>query len=921
MKSLRIFTVFTALAFATSSASAQFDFSSLSGGASTTPAAPTVPAWEQFKLNPKTKVKLDFRNATVDAITHLLSQASGIAIVKDPGLTGGLTLQSPTQQSLKDAFDMFNVVLGMKNYELAKKGNFLVIQTKQAANSGFPGNMSAIMQGMTGGGRGATRTTEVKIYQLKYASATALAKVINDLYANSGANSGFDLTSLLQGGQAAGGRGGRGGNAGGAPGAPGAGGFGPGGTNNLAALAAAAGLGGNTGNNRGNNTPVVKASADDYSNALIVNAPSREQDQIADIIDKIDRTADQPQNSRVFKLQYVLASDLQGVVQNILTNTIPLGRAASAARTTTSQPRNPFFGGQATTSTSAGAVAIDTKSNSLVVTSTLDILDRIAQVIAQLDKAPTFQSTTWVYMMKNARADVVANLLNQSFGNRTSNGPTGGSLSGATSVSSTASSATSGRPATLSTTTANGRNNQNQGATSSTTTAATTGFDATTGKVVNIRNLTGQVLLVPNIDTNSIICVAPPEDRALVEKILQEMDQVPEQVMIETLVVEASLDKTDKMGVEWTQRAASLFGTHNGSFSGSSSFGLQSDASQPQGLRYTINAGQYSAFLQAVHTDKQFNVLSTPRIFTTNNAPAQINISQSLPYVTSQTTDTNGTTLYNYSYLDVGIVLTVTPRITSNGYVTMDVSQTANDFVGYTTFNAPIVNQREAQTTASVKDGETIVLGGIINNTVTTTKNKVPILGDLPILGHLFRSSSKDNNKTELLVFMTPHVVRSPEEAKRLRELTESQLGRTTQQMIPQAGAAAATTPSGPVETKPVQETISSATSPTLAPAAIPAPVAAPPTPAKPVGGSAPPSTPIVVPLPTVTVTSPPVANPTIVPITPTPPAAPAPVTPAPTPPPTPAPPAAPPATATPDATAPATAAPAAPVAPAQATP
>jgi general secretion pathway protein D len=273
------------------------------------------------------------------------------------------------------------------------------------------------------------------------------------------------------------------------------------------------------------------------------------------------------------------------------------------------------------------------------------------------------------------------------------------------------------------------------------------------------------------------------------------MDQLPEQVMIETLVVEASLDKTDKLGVEWMQNGGTLFGGSNTSVKGGTSFGLQADPSQPQGLRYTINAGQYSAFVQALHSDKRFNVLSTPRIFTTNNAPAQINISQSLPYVTSQTVDSNGSTLVNYSYLDVGIVLTVTPRITSNGYVTMDVSQTANDFVGYTSFNAPIVNQREAQTTASVKDGETIVLGGIINNTLTSTKNKVPLLGDLPVLGSLFRSNNTVNSKTELLVFMTPHVVRDPDEARALREKTEAQLGRTTQQMIPQSASVQAPAP------------------------------------------------------------------------------------------------------------------------------
>ncbi|MGI4787856.1 MAG: type II secretion system protein GspD, partial [Janthinobacterium lividum] len=314
----------------------------------------------------------------------------------------------------------------------------------------------------------------------------------------------------------------------------------------------------------------------------------------------------------------------------------------------------------------------------------------------------------------------------------------------------------------------------------------TTGLDSE-GHVVNVRSLAGQVLLVPNIDTNSVIVVSPPEDRPVVEAILQQMDEIPKQVMIETLVVEANLDKAHQLGIEFSATQNNPFGGFHGTQTENQSYGLQSNTTQPQGLRYTLSAGQYSVFLQAVQTDSRFNVLSTPRIFTTNNATAQINISQSLPYVTNQTVTTTGTILYNYNFLSVGIVLTVTPRITSNGYVTMDVTQTANDFVSYTSFNAPIVNQREAQTTVSVKDGETVVLGGIINNSVSHTVSKVPFLGDIPLLGNLFRSSSKTNNKTELLVFLTPHVVRDPEEARRLRAQTEKELGQTTQQMIPPA--------------------------------------------------------------------------------------------------------------------------------------
>ena len=99
----------------------------------------------------------------------------------------------------------------------------------------------------------------------------------------------------------------------------------------------------------------------------------------------------------------------------------------------------------------------------------------------------------------------------------------------------------------------------------------------------------------------------------------------------------------------------------------------------------------------------------------------------------------------------------------------MDISQTANDLQGYTSFNAPIVNKREASTIVNVKSGETIILGGIIRSTVSASTNKVPILGDIPILGNLFKSTSKNKNKTELMILLRPRVVKDEDEARKMR--------------------------------------------------------------------------------------------------------------------------------------------------------
>jgi len=289
--------------------------------------------------------------------------------------------------------------------------------------------------------------------------------------------------------------------------------------------------------------------------------------------------------------------------------------------------------------------------------------------------------------------------------------------------------------------------------------------------------------VVADPNTNSIIAVTAPDNLPLIKNIIEQLDIRPEQVMIQTIVVEATLDKAKQFGLEWNYAQGK-----NGSLG--QNFGLQSTVPPLQGFSYSLTSGDLSSFFNALQTDTKFQVLATPRIFTTNNMESQINISQSIPYVTSTIENVNGTFSFNYAFQDVGIVLTVTPHITSNGYVMMDVLQTADDLQGYTSFNAPIVNQRQAETTISAKDGETIILGGMIRSQVTSTVNKVPLLGDLPLLGNLFRSTNNDKQKTELLVFLTPTVVRDPAEAKRLREETVKQMSPETKKLVVDQGRA-----------------------------------------------------------------------------------------------------------------------------------
>lgn len=787
--------IICALALLPMAAMGQFDT-----GASVAP-----PAWQAFKLNPKTRMKLDFRNANVDMVLGLYQKTSGVTIVKDPALVGGLTVTSAKPVSLNDAFEILSTVLSLKNFDLRKEGNLLVIRQRQQGGGRGAAMAGIDFSGAAGGGNPFSRgnNSVLRVYPITYANATEVARVLNDVF---GSQSGNNNNPFAQFGR------GRGG----------------GGVFNQIQAGGAAALGGSQG-------PTVRASSDDFSNSVIVNAPDQQQVQVKELIDKIDKQTDEPQTSRVFHLQYAVASDIAPTVQNVLVSNAPRGKGGATNQNTDVGARFQQAIRLGSSTAAFGQVAADARTNSLVVTATAANLDLIDKVIKQLDTPVEVQPSTFVFPLQNAKADTVATLMNQAFGSRSGTNPNSNnntartpstqSGSGSNRASNTA------RPPTLSGAVNNpnqtfaqannaidlalqdpnatsgelltsigvqggffgggggggqfrfggGGNQQNSQNTQS------TGRDAQ-GRLVNVRDLVGQVTVIADPNTNSVIVVGAPDSAALIRDMLTQLDKTPQQVMIETIIVEATLDASDKLGVEWSNVASKALGIKGATGTAAQTFGLTTGTTPPTGFKYTLTSSGLSAFMNALQTDSKFQVLSTPRIFTTNNVQADINISQSLPYVTSTITDaTTGAISSNYSFLDVGIILTVNPRITGNGNVTMDVSQQANDLQGYTSFNAPIVNQRQADTTVTVKDGETIILGGIIRNTITASTNKIPILGDIPLLGKLFQSSSKTKEKTELLVFLTPHVVRNTDDARALRNSTMKELSKESSKQVKEA--------------------------------------------------------------------------------------------------------------------------------------
>src|SRR5665213_3596636 len=186
------------------------------------------------------------------------------------------------------------------------------------------------------------------------------------------------------------------------------------------------------------------------------------------------------------------------------------------------------------------------------------------------------------------------------------------------------------------------------------------------------------------------------------------------------------------------------------------------------GLVVSVLEANLNVTLHALATEGKLDVLSRPYILASDNQLATITVGQEVPFVTNTQLTETGQTINTIQYQDVGIILNVTPHINPEGLVILDVAPEISQLTGTTVpisagVAAPIIAKRSAMSRVGIKNGQTIVIGGVMQDSKTVTISKVPIIGDIPILGELFRRTQIDKNKTELLIFLTPHVAQQPE--------------------------------------------------------------------------------------------------------------------------------------------------------------
>jgi general secretion pathway protein D len=301
--------------------------------------------------------------------------------------------------------------------------------------------------------------------------------------------------------------------------------------------------------------------------------------------------------------------------------------------------------------------------------------------------------------------------------------------------------------------------------------------------------LEGAVTITSDKATNSLIIVGSPGDFEIMKDVIQKLDIRRRQVYVEVAIIEMSLSKSRDLGFEFqvpinqarfdAGKTTAVGGTNFGNIGGAIAGGPAALASM-NGLAVGAVKGTFKfkgveflsigALLHALQTDSDVNVLSTPNILTMDNQKAEIMVGQNVPFLTGQTQNavTGSQTLFNsIDRKDVGIKLSLTPQIASDDNVRLDVNQEISDVIATTSGNpaGPTTSKRSASTTVVVKDRQTMVIGGLIRDNVTASESKVPFLGDIPILGWLFKTKTSSIDKTNLMIFITPYIIKNEGEA------------------------------------------------------------------------------------------------------------------------------------------------------------
>ena len=304
----------------------------------------------------------------------------------------------------------------------------------------------------------------------------------------------------------------------------------------------------------------------------------------------------------------------------------------------------------------------------------------------------------------------------------------------------------------------------------------------------------GSATISSDPETGRIIVITDEETSEHIAQVITNLDIPKPQVLIKVVFLEVTYNNGYDIGVEGGFKNQTVGGgSSQGNASGANAFGasaLTSLATNVNALGLPISAfgptppgagfyqvvgNDYMVTLRAIASAGKTEVLSRPSILARNNQPATITVGQSVPLITNVRYDNFGNAINSVEYTDVGIILRVTPFVANDGQVEMIVSPEISSLTDQTVaiaagVSVPVIAKRSADTVVVTPDGQPVIIGGLMQNNKTGIEYKIPLLGDIPFLGNLFKRQAKNTTKTELLIFLTPHIVQSPAQLLALSE-------------------------------------------------------------------------------------------------------------------------------------------------------
>ncbi len=459
------------------------------------------------------------------------------------------------------------------------------------------------------------------------------------------------------------------------------------------------------------------------NNTLVITDYASNVERIRKIIAAIDVPGSA--DLQTIKLQHASAVDVANMIVRLLPEASP-------------NPSNP--GAPAKLS-----VGVEPRTNALIIRADSPALvTRIRALVAQIDTPTAANGNIHVVYLKNAEATKVAETLR---------GLMGGSSSSATVV------------------------------TPPTPSAQATSGGASVAPASNIQAYAA---------TNSLIITAPDHVYNALRSVIDKLDQRRAQVYVEALIVEVTSSVAAEFGIQWQDLTGInrggvqvIGGTNFGGTGSNIISGAANIGSVGQGLNIGVVRGQItlpgigtvlnlSALARALENDQRANVLSTPNILTLDNEEAKIVVGQNVPFVTGSFTQASNASTNPFQTIerrDIGLTLRVTPQVAEGGAIKLKVFQEVSSVVPTSSSVRSadlITNKRSIETTVLVDDGQTVVIGGLISDDTKKGDSKVPLLGDIPLIGNLFKYQTRSRDKTNLMVFLRPTVIRDSKSAAQL---------------------------------------------------------------------------------------------------------------------------------------------------------